>query len=105
MRVSGQTKGKKIPRFKTREEEAEFWDTHSPLEYGDWEEVKLEFVQPLEHTLAIRLDARTIDRLWHAAQSKGLGMSTLARMWLLERLEEEAPKKQPVKPAKRRRSA
>jgi hypothetical protein len=91
-----------ISHFESREQEAEFWDAHSPLEYGDWEEVKLEFVQPLEHTLAIRLDARTIDRLWRAAQSKGMGMSTLARMWLLERLEEEAPKKQPPKPAKRR---
>jgi len=81
---------KKIPRFKSREEEAEFWDTHSPLEYGDWEEVELKVARPLIHTLAVRLDARTIDRLAAAARKKGLGPSTLARMWLLENLDREA---------------
>ena len=80
---------KKIPRFKSREEEAEFWDTHSPLEYGEWEEVELKVARPLTHTLAVRLDARTIDRLASAARKKGLGPSTLARMWLLERLDQE----------------
>jgi len=80
---------KKIPRFKSREEEAAFWDTHSPLEYGEWEEVELKVARPLIHTLAVRLDARTIDRLAAVARKKGIGPSTLARMWLLERLEQE----------------
>ena len=39
--------------------------------------------------MAVRLDARTIDRLAEAGRAKGLGPSTLARMWLLERLEQE----------------
>lgn len=26
---------KKIPKFKSEEEEARFWDTHSPLDYPD----------------------------------------------------------------------
>ena len=43
----------------------------------------------LIHTLAVRLDARTIDRLAAVARKKGLGPSTLARMWLLERLDQE----------------
>ena len=80
---------KKIPRFKSREEEAEFWDTHSPLEYGEWEEVELKVARPLAHTLTVRLDARTIDRLATAGRKKGIGPSTLVRMWLLERLEQE----------------
>lgn len=84
-----QERGKKIPRFRNREEEAEFWDTHSPLEYGEWEEVELKVARPLSHTLAVRLDARTIDRLAQVARKKGLGPSTLARMWLLEHLDQE----------------
>ena len=82
-------KRKKLPRFKSRDEEAEFWATHSPLDYGEWEEVTLEVARPLIHTLAVRLDAQTIDRLAAIGRRKGIGPSTLARMWLLERLDQE----------------
>lgn len=36
---------KKLPKFKSEEEEAHFWNTHSPLDYpGEFTEVK----EPLE---------------------------------------------------------
>jgi hypothetical protein len=41
------------------------------------------------HVLAVRLDAKTIDRLAAVGRKKGIGPSTLARTWLLERLERE----------------
>ena len=80
-----------IPQFKSLEEEAEFWDKHSPLDFPDeWVEVKrVKVARPLGHILAVRLDARTVDRLAEVGRAKGLGPSTLARMWLLERLEQE----------------
>ena len=35
---------KVIPKFRTEEEEARFWDTHSPLDYpGEFSEVKEPF--------------------------------------------------------------
>lgn len=84
------SRAKKIPRFKSREEEAEFWDTHSPLDYGEWKEVKRFTVEkPLVHILGVRLDAKTITRLGVIGRKKGVGASTLARMWLLERLDSE----------------
>jgi len=86
------TPGKaKIPRFKNLDEEAEFWETHSTTEFEDeWVEVKrVKVARPLSHILAVRLDARTIDRLAEVGRVKGLGPSTLARMWLLERLEQD----------------
>jgi hypothetical protein len=43
----------------------------------------------LIHTLAVRLDAETIDTLADLGRAKGIGPSTLARIWLLERLGEE----------------
>lgn len=79
-------KGKKIPRFKSYEEEADFWDTHSPLDYGTWKEVKLEFAKPLVHILGVRLDAKTIDLLAKLGGEMGIGPSTLVRMWVLEKL-------------------
>jgi len=84
----------RIPRFKSREEEAEFWDTHDTTEFEDeFTEVKLDVARPLGHILAVRLDAKTMGRLGDIGRTKGLGASTLARMWLLERLEQvqEAP--------------
>jgi hypothetical protein len=81
----------RIPKFKSREEEAEFWDTHDTTEFEDeFEEVEVRVAKPLVHVLTVRLDAKTITRLAEHGRKKGLGPSTLARMWLLERLEQEA---------------
>ncbi len=89
MVTAGRTKSR-IPRFKSREEEAEFWDTHDTTEFEDeFVEVKLQVSRPLIHTLAVRMDARTIGQLAVVGRKKGIGPSTLARMWLLERLEVE----------------
>jgi len=80
----------KIPRFKSLDEEAEFWETHDTTEFEDeFEEVQVKVARPLSHVLAVRMDARTIDRLAEVGRAKGLGPSTLARMWLLERLDRE----------------
>lgn len=79
-------KGKKIPKFKSYEEEANFWDTHSPLDYGTWKEVKLEFAKPLEHILGVRLDAKTLTQLTKLGMEMGLGPSTLVRTWIMEKL-------------------
>jgi hypothetical protein len=89
MAIARKTRSR-IPRFKSLEEEAEFWATHSTTEFEDeFEEVQVKVARPLGHILAVRLDARTIDRLAEVGRAKGLGPSTLARMWLLERLEQE----------------
>lgn len=79
-------KGKPIPKFKSYEEEANFWDTHSTLDYGTWKEVKLEFAKPLVHILGVRLDAKTIDQLTQLGSEIGVGSSTLVRMWIMEKL-------------------
>ena len=90
MMVTAKRTKSRIPRFKSREEEADFWDTHSTTEFEDeFVEVKMEVARPLIHTLAVRMDAKTIDRLAAVGRKKGIGPSTLARMWLLERLEQE----------------
>ena len=39
-----------------------------------------------ERVLTLRLDEPTLDELKEIAQKKGLGMSTLVRMWVRERL-------------------
>ena len=43
-----------------------------------------------ERVLTLRLDEPTLDELKQVANSKGLGMSTLVRMWVKERLAQSA---------------
>lgn len=83
---------KQIPEFKSYEEEANFWDTHNIREYDEFETVELEVDKNLFHTLSIRLDSETLSKVRKLAEKKGLGATTLIRMWVRERLEEQEKK-------------
>jgi hypothetical protein len=79
----------RIPQFRSREEEAEFWDTHDVTDYLDeLEPVKVRFARNLSEGITIRFDPKTLATLRLQAREKGVGPSTLARMWILERLRE-----------------
>ena len=55
--------------------------------WEDTEEVvKVEFKRPLNIVVPVRLAADTWEDLRREAKEVGVGPSTLARMWLLERL-------------------
>lgn len=78
-----------IPDFKTREEEAEFWDTHSFADY--WDELKpvkvsFNLKKKKEDSLMIRLQPDIKNSLDKVAEEFGVSTSTLARMWLIEKL-------------------
>ena len=77
-----------IPEFKSREEEAEFWDTHDLADYWDgFKPVRVRFAKNLSQGITIRFDPDTLERLRQEASKKGIGPTTLARMWILERLQ------------------
>jgi predicted DNA binding CopG/RHH family protein len=77
----------RIPEFASIEEEAEFWDTHSTTEFEDeFRPVKVRFAKNLSEGITIRLDPVTLVKLRELAHKKGIGPTTLARMWILERL-------------------
>lgn len=82
----------KIPAFSSYEEEANFWDTHSFTEFEDQlEDVELVFEldKPRDASLVLRLQKTFKKSLEKIAKGKGLDVSTLARMWLAERLQKE----------------
>lgn len=77
---------KRIPTFHSIEEEAAFWDSHDTTEYeGEFTSVTVR-PKKLEHVLPVRFDTQTITELQHQASEKGIGATTLVRMWILERL-------------------
>jgi len=88
----------KIPKFKTYQEEARFWDTHSIADYkNELKKTKVVVTKPLKLTFTVRLDSDTIRKLDNVAKEKGIGPRTLARVWLLEKLKEEYRVIRPVR--------
>ena len=89
MTAEERIKPSRIPEFKTIEEEAEFWDTHTLADY--WDEgkpVKVRFAKNLSKGITIRLDPETLGKLRQLAHKQGIGPTTLTRMWILERLQD-----------------
>ncbi len=83
-------KKSRIPEFKTLEEEANFWDTHSFTDFEDeLKDVKVivDLDKPRDETLIVRLQKSFKKQLEKIARSKGLNVSTLARMWLMEKFQ------------------
>jgi len=80
----------RIPEFATLEEEAAFWDTHSTADYEDeFRPVRARFAKRLSTGVTIRLDPDTLQKLRTLAQERGIGPTTLIRMWVLERLKQK----------------
>ena len=81
-------KQSRIPTFNSREEEAEFWDTHDTADFEDeFEPTNVRFAKNLSQGITVRFTAETLETLRATARKKGIGPTTLARMWILERLE------------------
>ena len=79
-----------IPEFKSREEEAAFWDTHDVGEYlNDFNrvDVELQLEKPKEENIVVRVQKPIKDRLERIARRKGLNISSLTRMWIMEKLQ------------------
>ena len=77
----------RIPAFASHAEEADFWDTHSFADYQDeTKPARVRFAKNLSEGITIRFDSETLESLRAKAKEKGVGPTTLARMWILERL-------------------
>ena len=82
----------RIPSFANRDEEAEFWDTHDLTDFDGVElhPVGVTIGGELAERLTIRLDQGDRAELDRRARAIGVGPSTLVRMWVRERLDQEA---------------
>lgn len=94
-------KKRKIPHFKTREQEARFWDTHSIIDYLD----ELEPVDEIftlapslaakirerakTRAISLRLPQWEIDGAKKVARQKGIGYQVLINNWIAEGLRRE----------------
>lgn len=84
-------KKNKIPKFKNRKDLAKFWDTHYIADYiGELKPVDLKFDlgEVKEETVMFRLDRGVKQYLAQLARSKGLNISSLLRMWVMEKFDQ-----------------
>lgn len=84
-----------IPEFKSEKEEAEFWDTHSPLDYmPEPKPQKVKVRVPKDKPLTIRLDSEYRNKLESLASNYRMGSSTLARAIITNTIDQIVNRKQ-----------
>jgi hypothetical protein len=82
-------KTSKIPSFANREEEAKFWEIHNIADFtDDLKPVKARFAKNLSDGITIRFDTATLNKIREIAHKKGIGPTTLTRMWILDHLQQ-----------------
>lgn len=80
---------KRIPEFKSIEEEAQFWDTHSTTDYeNEFKPIRVNFGKQLSTGVSIHFNPKIFERVRILAHKKRIGPTTLIHMWVLERLRE-----------------
>jgi len=78
-----------IPKFKNMAEEADFWDKNDVTDFlPKMKEVKIKYNPKIvkERSIVIRVQPEMKKRLEMVAENKGLKLSTMLRMWFVERL-------------------
>jgi predicted DNA binding CopG/RHH family protein len=83
---------KKIPKFKSVDEEREFWSSADSTEYIDWKRAKraiLPNLKPSLRTISLRLPESMIEELKLLANKRDIPYQSLLKMFLAERLDKE----------------
>ncbi len=83
---------KKIPKFKSEDEERTFWATHDSTEYINWKKAKkvmLSNLKPSLKSISLRLPESMIEELKLLANKKDVPYQSLLKIFLAERIGEE----------------
>ena len=105
---------KRIPVFKTEDEEREFWATHDSTEYIDWSKarvVRFPNLRPSSTAISVRLPDTLLTELKLLANERDVPYQSLLKVYLADRVGAERrrareagrPKKR-LQPRKARRS-
>ncbi|MBI2934390.1 MAG: BrnA antitoxin family protein [Chloroflexi bacterium] len=83
---------KRIPRFRSEEEEREFWASRDSTEYVDWKRAKrvvMPELKPSLKTISLRLPKSMLEELKLLANKKDVPYQSLLKVFLSERIREE----------------
>lgn len=85
-------KVKPIPKFKSEDEERDFWATHDATDYFDMDneiELDLSKLKPTTETISLRLPGYLLMRIKEIANSRDVPYQSLMKIFLAERVEKE----------------
>ncbi|MBI2641642.1 BrnA antitoxin family protein [Candidatus Roizmanbacteria bacterium] len=85
-------KFKSIPKFKSQDEERDFWAKADSSEYFDWdkaEEVIFPNLKPSTESISIRLPQWLLARIKQLANARDVAYQSLIKIFLAERVEKE----------------
>ncbi len=85
-------KKKQIPKFRTDDQEREFWSNADSTDYIDWDEAKrvvLPNLKPSQKTISLRLPKMMLAQLKVLANKRDVPYQSLLKMYLAERIEQE----------------
>lgn len=83
---------KKIPQFKSEDEERKFWATADSTEYIDWENAKktvLPNLKPSLKKISLRLPELMLEELKVLANKRDVPYQSLVKIYLAESIERE----------------
>jgi predicted DNA binding CopG/RHH family protein len=83
---------KKIPKFKSADEERKFWASADSTDYIDWKKAKravLPNLKPSLKTISLRLPESMIEELKLLANKRDIPYQSLLKMFLAERIDRE----------------
>lgn len=80
-------KKSRIPEFKSIQEEAEWWDSHSLADYQDeFKTVGFHFAKKPSHEIKITFESKEMKKLDEKASKKKTNVVSLAKELILEHL-------------------
>ena len=83
---------KTIPKFKSEDQEREFWSKADSTEYIDWKSAKktvLPNLKPSTKKISLRLPELMIEELKLLANKRDIPYQSLMKMYLAERIQHE----------------
>jgi len=83
---------RRIPNFKSEDEEPEFWATRDSTQYLDWSKARrvvLSSLKPSVKTISLRLPESMIEELMLLANKRDIPYQSLLKVFLAERIEKE----------------
>ena len=83
---------KKIPKFKSEDDEREFWAKADSTEYIDWNKAKrtiLPNLKPSTKKISVRLPELMIEELKLLANKRDIPYQSLMKIYLADRIQRE----------------
>jgi predicted DNA binding CopG/RHH family protein len=83
---------KRVPQFKSEEEERDFWQSHDSTEYVDWkkaERITLANLKPSAKTISLSLPESMLEELKLLANKRDVPYQSLVKVFLSDRIEQE----------------